>query len=586
MKRSRKTRGSTRRKARSSAGTQGKSRNVKPAKKSRYSKAAGSRAKTAKAAATPNLPKEAISAGLKMLGNLSELIAPAALAAASAPARRRMIGGAVYPRAATVGFAPGLASLVAASPTLTAASSKIVQEVPFTVTPKTYSQEPIQAQRGALTEKNLDDFRPQPDAAEAAVERLKQLGFSILRMGRFGITASGPADLVKEALKVNLAIHARPRREGIRATQSFSASFSPPRAEDLFVAPTESLTISSNLSEHIDHFVFTPPPLFFAPPSPNPPTHAWKGIDDTRIRRLLKVPAGATGANVKVAIVDTGFFPHPYYSDRNLKFVPTSTVSAPNPQNDTYGHGTAIAYNVFSVAPQATVLGFQQTDPPQNALEDAADAGVDVISCSWGWDYEQSFPVLEATIRDIVNEGKIVCFACGNGHQAWPGSMPDVLSVGGVYAGDNDSLEASNYASGFTSNLYPGRKVPDVSGLCGMQPRGVYIMMPCPPGCTMDVEFGASAFPNGDGGSTTDGWVGASGTSSATPQVAGVAALLVERARQQQKVLKTADVRKILQDTALSVQAGRNFQGFPATGQPNIAVGYGLVDAGKALALV
>jgi serine protease AprX len=111
-------------------------------------------------------------------------------------------------------------------------------------------------------------------------------------------------------------------------------------------------------------------------------------------------------------------------------------------------------------------------------------------------------------------------------------------------------------------------------------------MMPCPPGCTMDVDLGASAFPNGDGGSTTDGWVGASGTSSATPQVAGVAALLVERARQQQKVLKTADVRKILQDTALSVQAGRNFQGFPATGQPNIAVGYGLVDAGKALALV
>jgi serine protease AprX len=585
MKRTRKARGSAGKKASSGGRAQGKSRSVKPAKKSRYSKAAAPK-KTAKAVVKSNLPKEAVNAGLKMLGHLHELIAPAAMAMAAAPTPRRRVEGAVYARAATVGFAPGLASLVAASPALTETSSKIVQNVSFTVTPTTYSKEPIQAQRGALVEKNLEDFRPQPDAAQAAAERLKQLGFSILRMGRFGITASGPADLVKEALKVNLAIHARPRREGIRATQSFSASFAPPRTEDLFVAPTESLSIASNVSEHIDHFVFTPPPLFFAPPSADPPAHTWNGVDDARIRKLLKVPAAATGAGVKVAIVDTGFFPHPYYAKQNLNFVPTPTVSAPNPQNDTYGHGTAIPYNVFSVAPQATVLGFQQTDPPQNALEDAADAGVDVISCSWGWDYEQSFPVLEATIRDIVNEGKIVCFACGNGQQAWPGSMPDVLSVGGVFANENDALEASNYASGYTSNLYPGRKVPDVSGLCGMQPKAVYIMMPCPPGCTMDVDLGGSAFPNGDGGSTTDGWVGASGTSSATPQVAGVAALLVERARQQQKVLKTADVRKILQDSALSVQAGRNFQGFPATGQPNVAVGYGLVDAGKALALV
>jgi subtilisin family serine protease len=119
-----------------------------------------------------------------------------------------------------------------------------------------------------------------------------------------------------------------------------------------------------------------------------------------------------------------------------------------------------------------------------------------------------------------------------------------------------------------------------------MQPKAVYIMMPCPPNSTMDNEFGGSAFPDGDSTTVRDGWVGASGTSSATPQIAGVAALLIERARAQQKTLTTAAVRKILQNSALSVQTGRNFQGFPATGQPNIAVGYGLVDAGKALGLV
>ena len=523
--------------------------------------------------------------GRAFLGNLSEMLAAAPAAERTFAKAVRMVSGAVFPSAAQVGFAPGLASLVAASPALTAVSSALAQQVSFTVTPRTMSKLAIQDQRGILTGKALDDFRPNPDDANKAAERLKQLGFTVIRMGRFGITARGPAPLVNEALKVTLAIHARPRREGIRATQNFSASFAPPHPEDLFVAPTDSLTVKSQVSDSIDHFVFIPPPLSFAPDS-NPPAHSWNGVDDARIRKLLNVPAGATGAGVKVAIVDTGFFRHPYYTSRNLDFVPTPTTSAPNPETDSYGHGTAVPYNVFAVAPKAAVLGFQQTDPPQDAMEDAAAAGVDVISCSWGWDFEQSFPVLEATIRDIVNEGKIVCFASGNGQQAWPGSMPDVLSIGGVNADENNVLQASNYASGYTSNLYPGRNVPDVSGLCGMQPKAVYIMMPCPPGCTMDGEFGGSDFPDGDGTTVSDGWVGASGTSSATPQIAGVAALLVEQARAKGKKLATADVRTILQNSAVSVQQGRNYQGFPATGQPNIAVGYGLVDAGKALGLV
>ena len=164
-------------------------------------------------------------------------------------------------------------------------------------------------------------------------------------------------------------------------------------------------------------------------------------------------------------------------------------------------------------------------------MEDAADANVDIISCSWGWDYEQSFPVLEATIRDIVNEGKIVLFASGNGHQAWPGSMPDILSIGGAFWNEHHEFEASNYASGFMSNLYPPRRVPDVSALCGQKPKGIYIMMPCPPGCELDKEQAGGPFPDGDETSDSDGWVGASGTSSATPQVAGVCALLVQKCR-------------------------------------------------------
>jgi hypothetical protein len=78
----------------------------------------------------------------------------------------------------------------------------------------------------------------------------------------------------------------------------------------------------STLSEHIDHLVFIPPPLFFAPPSVDAPKHSYFAIDSAAIRRLLRVPNGVIGAGVKVALVDSGFFKHPYYAANNLDYRP------------------------------------------------------------------------------------------------------------------------------------------------------------------------------------------------------------------------------------------------------------------------
>jgi subtilisin family serine protease len=282
--------------------------------------------------------------------------------------------------------------------------------------------------------------------------------------------------------------------------------------------------------------------------------------------------------------VDSGFFPHPYYSTRGFKLTATPTVSAPQPQVDGYGHGTAVAYNIFATAPKAELLGFQQTDPPQDAVEDAADAGVDIISCSWGWDREQVFPLLQASLLSIIEEGKIVLFAAGNGHYAWPGSEPGVISVGGVFWNDASTLEASDYASGYMSSLFPGRRIPDVCGLCGEKPKAIYIVMPTQPANTMDAEYSnGGPFPNGDETKATDGWVGASGTSAATPQIAGVVALMVQKAKAKGTKLTADAVRDVLENTCVPVTAGRNAMGFPAVGHPNTAVGFGLVNATAAL---
>ena len=88
------------------------------------------------------------------------------------------------------------------------------------------------------------------------------------------------------------------------------------------------------------------------------------------------------------------------------------------------------------------------------------------------------------------------------------------------------SLTASDYASGFISNIYPNRRVPDLCGLVGLQPKAIYIMFPLEPG-----DRSTSAMPGGPIRTATrpppsDGWAAFSGTSAAAPQLAGVAALI------------------------------------------------------------
>jgi len=483
-------------------------------------------------------------------------------------------------------FDAGLESIVRKSSELSGRVSELAQDVSFTVASKTVSGKAIQDQIGLLNDDNLKDFHPDMGCREQAISKLESEGCKLIRRGRFSVTMSGPAAVVEKLIGTKLVVQARARRTTLRSSQMFATDFDPPMVHDLFVAPPISLSVPTAASADVDHLVFIPPPVYFAP-SPNPPRVGYHHVDDAAIRRILNVPAGFDGNGVRVAMVDTGFFPHPYYGTRNLKFSPTPTATAPRPQVDDYGHGTAVAYNVFATAPKAELLGFQQTDPPQDALEDAAAAGVDIISCSWGWDREQVFPLVQASLLSIIAEGKIVLFAAGNGQYSWPGSEPNVISIGGVYSDEQGALQVSNYASGYMSGMFPNRRIPDVSGLCGQRPKAIYIVMPTQPANTMDDEFSTGgAYPNGDETTASDGWLGASGTSSATPQIAGVVALMVQKARAAGRTLNPADAKDALARSCRPITTGRNAMGFPPVGQPNTAVGFGLVDATAALNLV
>jgi hypothetical protein len=261
---------------------------------------------------------------------------------------------------------------------------------------------------------------------------------------------------------------------------------------------------------------------------------------------------------------------------------------AANPTADEVGHGTGESANIFAVAPDVDFtmvkISFVNTVGGFNA---AVALSPQIISNSWGSSImnpplSAANQAMAAAIALAWSNGIIVVFSAGNGHWGFPGQHPDVVSAGGTYMVVNGSFQATPYASGFASNIYPGRNVPDVTGLVGLPPKAAYIMLPLEPGDQIDVGNAGGTHPNGDETATNDGWAAFSGTSAAAPQIAWVCALI----RQACPGLTPVQVRDILKSTARDVTTGTaaaSTGGNAAAVGPDLATGHGLVDANKAV---
>jgi len=312
--------------------------------------------------------------------------------------------------------------------------------------------------------------------------------------------------------------------------------------------------------------------------------------------------AGTTGKGVRVAMVDTGFMhSHPYFVSRGYT---TSVDLAPHASNDATdgnGHGTGESANLLAVAPGITFIGIKvdnDGDPNGGAsmlegFQQALLHDPQVISLSMGFDLRNpdgtqmselpnNMAALEAEIQAAIARGIIVVFSAGNGHFSFPGMMPNVISAGGVFVDGAGAMQASDYASAFQSKIYPGRAVPDFSGLVGMLPIANYIELPVPPGSAIDREQATPDEGAGDGTAPDDGWAVFSGTSAAAPQLAGICALLLEK----NPKLSPSDAKAILRRTARSVIKGAanptssdDDVGEPASTTDTGAAGAGLIDA-------
>ncbi|HEU5083843.1 MAG TPA: S8 family serine peptidase [Acidimicrobiales bacterium] len=330
--------------------------------------------------------------------------------------------------------------------------------------------------------------------------------------------------------------------------------------------------------------------------------------------------AGLTGEGVTVAVVDSGCdASHPDLADHvthNVKVVSPeyangrvdshNTIAVPieeGPYQNTdlgSGHGTHVAGIIaadgttspdhLGVAPDAElvcigvgeVLFTTAVVTAYDHLLDQPDMwGVDVINNSWGNSYAQfdpRNPVAVAT-KATADNGALVVFAAGNsGDGEGEGTLnpfsqaPWVVSVA---AETVDHVRGSFSSNGFRFDNSDGVTI-GPEGHTIFTDRRVGLVHPDVAAPGVDISSscdtaGAAVGPCAPGENTT-----ASGTSMASPHVAGAAAVLLEA----NPALTPRQLQAAMQVTARPVATEEGGQA------PFWQVGYGRVDLARAVELV
>ncbi|MEV5325744.1 type VII secretion-associated serine protease mycosin [Nonomuraea fastidiosa] len=268
-------------------------------------------------------------------------------------------------------------------------------------------------------------------------------------------------------------------------------------------------------------------PAVAAPDRCNPPrgtvevgeSWAQKRLDPKRVWSL------STGANVTVAVIDTGVdLTHP-----QLRLAGKADLVGSG-YNDCVGHGTAVAGIIgaqyvrgvlfHGMAPGVRLLSYKFTDSETDGktellikgIKAAADQGAKVINVS---SKTLDHPALEAAVRYALAKDAVIVAAAGNVSRrdgtpspAYPASYDGVLAVGA--AGPDGALSEFSNKETPVSVLGPGQNL-------------------------VSTWPGRSYFK------------GLDGTSYAAPYVAGVVALVraryptLDQAQVRRRIIATAD---------------------------------------------
>lgn len=299
---------------------------------------------------------------------------------------------------------------------------------------------------------------------------------------------------------------------------------------------------------------------------------------------------------------------------------------APLPEAESDNHGTGCAgvavaeengVGVVGVAPGCALMpirttGFLDDEAIEELFGWAAAKGAAVISCSWGasspyfpLSLRQSAAISRAATTGRNGKGCVILFAAGNANRptngtikesGWPNDAlqgdtkwlagftvhPDVITVAAATSLSKKAAYSnwgkSISVSAPSNNAPPGMWLPDTGYVMSAPQITTFL---AGQGVFTTDRLGAAGYDKGD-------YTGAfGGTSSATPVVAGVAALVLS----VNPDLTAAQVKQILQQTADKItdpdpdpQLGNRMGTYDATGHSQW-FGYGKVNAYKAVVM-
>jgi subtilisin len=153
------------------------------------------------------------------------------------------------------------------------------------------------------------------------------------------------------------------------------------------------------------------------------------------------------GSRVKIAILDSGVeTSHPLLRGLNLADDVAivdhdfQIAAIPGEGRDVYGHGTAIAGIIRSLAPEAEIGSFRvlgehlrsRTLIIREGVRQALERGYHILNCSFGCGREDQVLLYKDWIDEAYVLGRHIVASCNNEDflkREWPGHFPSVITV-------------------------------------------------------------------------------------------------------------------------------------------------------------